>query len=137
MKLRERLAVYINRASIQLQLIAWLAGLSIHNRLRNECCPDFSCCCKPCRTPFKQRMRFGALRLARVLGLQRFLPKNSRAGGLIKNTPLNRERDSSPPPPSRKIISRKPLLTVTSAKGSFDLVQQRLHLIKALSNGCI
>ena len=26
------------------QLLLWRHGLSIHNRERNECCPDFSCC---------------------------------------------------------------------------------------------
>lgn len=27
------------------QLAAWLKGESIHNTDRDECCPDFSCCC--------------------------------------------------------------------------------------------
>lgn len=26
------------------QVIKWIAGESIHNKERNECCPDFSCC---------------------------------------------------------------------------------------------
>lgn len=26
------------------QLKSWLAGNSIHNSERHECCPDFSCC---------------------------------------------------------------------------------------------
>lgn len=26
------------------QLKNWVAGKSIHNKERNECCPDFSCC---------------------------------------------------------------------------------------------
>ena len=30
--------------SIQLQLEQWVKGKSIHNPVRGECCPDFSCC---------------------------------------------------------------------------------------------
>ena len=26
------------------QLMQWVAGVSIHNQERGECCPDFSCC---------------------------------------------------------------------------------------------
>ena len=26
------------------QLMQWVAGVSIHNQDRDECCPDFSCC---------------------------------------------------------------------------------------------
>jgi len=29
----------------QEQLDEWVKGNSIHNEERNECCPDFSCCC--------------------------------------------------------------------------------------------
>lgn len=28
----------------QEQLDQWVAGKSVHNPTRNECCPDFSCC---------------------------------------------------------------------------------------------
>ena len=33
------------------QLELWVAGQSIHNHERNECCPDFSCCNKEINTP--------------------------------------------------------------------------------------
>lgn len=31
-------------ASIIEQGHAWINGQSVHNKLRDECCPDFSCC---------------------------------------------------------------------------------------------
>lgn len=29
---------------VRLQHLAWVEGRSYHNRVDNECCPDFSCC---------------------------------------------------------------------------------------------
>lgn len=33
-----------SKKSAEEQLVYWLFGQPIHNRLRDECCPDFSCC---------------------------------------------------------------------------------------------
>ena len=33
------------------QLNLWVAGESVHNDEREECCPDFSCCNKEVNTP--------------------------------------------------------------------------------------
>lgn len=33
--------------SILFQLDNWVKGISLHNTLRDECCPDFSCCGSP------------------------------------------------------------------------------------------
>jgi len=33
-----------SRQSSEYQLTQWVAGRSIHNPVRDECCPDFSCC---------------------------------------------------------------------------------------------
>jgi hypothetical protein len=33
---------YANR--VRLQGLAWVAGMPFHNRIDDECCPDFSCC---------------------------------------------------------------------------------------------
>ena len=33
---------YRNRVREQLQ--SWVLGTSFHNKVDNECCPDFSCC---------------------------------------------------------------------------------------------
>ena len=30
--------------SVKHQLALWVAGKSVHNPIRDECCPDFSCC---------------------------------------------------------------------------------------------
>lgn len=30
--------------SVTHQLECWVNGLSLHNPIRDECCPDFSCC---------------------------------------------------------------------------------------------
>jgi hypothetical protein len=32
------------KARCHKQLEGWLEGRSIHNRVDDECCPDFSCC---------------------------------------------------------------------------------------------
>lgn len=33
-----------DKESIQFQLDNWIEGRSYHNPIRDECCPDFSCC---------------------------------------------------------------------------------------------
>jgi len=33
-----------DRDSVHFQGLEWIAGKSIHNKTRNECTPDFSCC---------------------------------------------------------------------------------------------
>lgn len=33
-----------DRESSEIQLRLWVDGVSIYNRIRDECCPDFSCC---------------------------------------------------------------------------------------------
>lgn len=33
-----------DRESVEKQLTEWIKGNSVHNELRDECCPDFSCC---------------------------------------------------------------------------------------------
>jgi len=40
------------------QLREWAKGNSIHNDLREECCPDFSCCNKKMNTPLEVRQKF-------------------------------------------------------------------------------
>lgn len=30
--------------SVRFQLKEWVKGNSLHNKVRDECCPDFSCC---------------------------------------------------------------------------------------------
>lgn len=47
---------FIDRASCNIQLILWVIGINIHNPIRDECTPDFSCCTK-IRTPFKKRLK--------------------------------------------------------------------------------
>lgn len=32
------------KARAQSQALAWAMGSPYHNRIDNECCPDFSCC---------------------------------------------------------------------------------------------
>ena len=34
----------IYRITVNIQLILWVLGISIHNMYGDECCPDFSCC---------------------------------------------------------------------------------------------
>ncbi len=46
--------------SIAHQLAEWVAGRSWHNTVRDECCPDFSCCNSQVSTPLDVRQRFAA-----------------------------------------------------------------------------
>lgn len=39
------------------QLVLWLIGISKHNYKDNECTPDFSCCGKNLKEPFKARWK--------------------------------------------------------------------------------
>lgn len=40
------------------QLEEWYNGVSTHNNIRDECCPDFSCCNREIKTPFLIREKF-------------------------------------------------------------------------------
>jgi len=40
------------------QLDYWVKGVSVHNEVDDECCPDFSCCNKKMNTPKETRERF-------------------------------------------------------------------------------
>ena len=40
------------------QLAKWVNGESIHNKERDECCPDFSCCNPDVTTPAEERVKF-------------------------------------------------------------------------------
>ncbi len=40
------------------QLDAWVDGRSIHNKARDECCPDFSCCFEKAAAPIEERLLF-------------------------------------------------------------------------------
>ncbi len=40
------------------QVKEWVAGVSIHNDGRDECCPDFSCCHPELLASQKERARF-------------------------------------------------------------------------------
>ena len=42
----------------QEQLEKWVAGESIHNHDLDQCCPDFSCCCKDILAPVHERINF-------------------------------------------------------------------------------
>lgn len=33
-----------SKQSVEYQLKKWVEGTSLHNPVRDECCPDFSCC---------------------------------------------------------------------------------------------
>ena len=46
----------LDRVSIYYQMWLWVFGKSIHNTLRDECCPDFSCCANVKKTPFLKRL---------------------------------------------------------------------------------
>lgn len=46
----------IYRLSNIIQGLLWLFGMATHNKIADECCPDFSCCCGKI-TPFKGRVR--------------------------------------------------------------------------------
>lgn len=43
-----------DRLSVYIQLFLWVIGISKHNKLRDECTPDFSCCCKGKSSFFKR-----------------------------------------------------------------------------------
>jgi len=46
--------------SAQYQLKHWMAGTPLHNPIREECCPDFSCCSDTHEMmPEEVRKRFG------------------------------------------------------------------------------
>jgi len=49
-----------NADSIAYQLKHWVAGKPLHNVIRDECCPDFSCCSGGEMMPLKVRQRFNA-----------------------------------------------------------------------------
>lgn len=40
------------------QLRLWVKGESVHNKERDECCPDFSCCCPNLLADQETRERF-------------------------------------------------------------------------------
>lgn len=42
------------------QLALWVQGSSIHNLERNECTPDFSCCCRKLKWGTLRRTQFVA-----------------------------------------------------------------------------
>jgi len=42
------------------QLEEWVKGNPIHNNERNECCPDFSCCCPDLLADERTRKEFAA-----------------------------------------------------------------------------
>lgn len=43
-KLMDKFSGMSEKDSIEYQLNQWLNGISLHNPIRDECCPDFSCC---------------------------------------------------------------------------------------------
>ena len=40
------------------QLVEWLRGNPVHNVIRKECCPDFSCCSPELLWPIERRREF-------------------------------------------------------------------------------
>lgn len=46
--------------SIEHQLTEWVAGRPWHNTVRDECCPDFSCCNPAALWPDEMRQQFAA-----------------------------------------------------------------------------
>ncbi len=40
------------------QLAEWLKGNPVHNKIRDECCPDFSCCEPRLLWPEERRQEF-------------------------------------------------------------------------------
>jgi len=40
------------------QLNLWVDGNSVHNDTRDECCPDFSCCCPDLQADLETRIYF-------------------------------------------------------------------------------
>lgn len=43
---------------IDYQLSEWVKGISIHNDIEDECCPDFSCCRPDLKSPEEYRKTF-------------------------------------------------------------------------------
>jgi len=44
--------------SADYQLSEWVKGNSLHNPVRDECCPDFSCCCPDNKMDEDLRIKF-------------------------------------------------------------------------------
>lgn len=42
----------LDRITVWLQGLLWFLGVAIHNAYRDECTPDFNCCCKVGRRCF-------------------------------------------------------------------------------------
>ncbi len=51
-----RKAGYVKR--LDKQTLEWVRGNPIHNKIDNECCPDFSCCDKSLLAPPEVRQVF-------------------------------------------------------------------------------
>ena len=49
-----------DKESIQHQVNEWVAGRPWHNTVRDECCPDFSCCRPDLIWPDEMRKEFAA-----------------------------------------------------------------------------
>ena len=47
-----------NDESVKYQLSEWVAGRPWHNTVRDECCPDFSCCQPTLLVPVAARIAF-------------------------------------------------------------------------------
>jgi len=47
-----------DRGSVAHQLKRWVEGKPLHNTIRNECCPDFSCCNGGNIMPVEVRQKF-------------------------------------------------------------------------------
>jgi hypothetical protein len=47
-----------DRESVAHQLKHWVEGMPLHNPVRDECCPDFSCCNGGNMMPPEVRQRF-------------------------------------------------------------------------------
>jgi hypothetical protein len=45
-----------SKESIDHQVTRWVEGIPLHNTVRDECCPDFSCCGSPLM-PLESRQR--------------------------------------------------------------------------------
>ncbi len=68
------------RMSVKTQLKLWVRGESVHNAMRDECTPDFSCCRPELLDPKKVREAFAnASETERPAMLAHFL------GAMLKN----------------------------------------------------
>lgn len=45
-------------AACKHQLSMWLTGVSLHNKVNGDCCPDFSCCHPDMRMPMDERAAY-------------------------------------------------------------------------------